>query len=109
MSNTYTGGHVVWQIASVDGSDGRKVGIEKGEDDERDGHQVHVEAEQDAAVVEAPTWADAAGGVDGAENGCDCGQQQPERGAVVGEVREPEREQDAGEDQQVPAGERALA
>ena len=49
--------------------------------------------------------AHAAGSVGGAQDHYDCGDQKKGGCAVVGKVREPEREQHAAENQQIAAGE----
>ena len=69
----------------------------------------HVEAENDAAVVQVPLWAKAAGGVDRPEYNADGGKQQQQSGAVVGEVGEPESQQDTPNHQQVAPGQRGFA
>src|SRR5260370_11656912 len=62
------------------------VGIEEEEDDHADGHDVHVDAEDDSGVVVAPAGLHAADGVGGAEGGDQGGEDEQEVGAVVGEV-----------------------
>src|ERR1700733_12646963 len=65
-----------------------QVGIEEEKDDHADGHEIHVDQENDAGVVEAPAALEAAGGVGDAEDGEDHGEDEQRRGAVVGEVGE---------------------
>ena len=78
-----------------------RVGIDEEEEDHGDGHEVHVEAEDDAAVIPAPAAADAAQGVCEAGDRGDGGDDEPEVGAVVREAGHDEGEQKAGEDEQV--------
>jgi hypothetical protein len=85
------------------------VGVEEEEDDHADGHDVHVNAEDDSGVVVAPAGLHAADGVEGAEGGDQSGEDEEEVGAVVGEVGEEkgggegEQDQRAGADQRVTA------
>ena len=70
------------------GSDPVGVGVEEEEEDHAEGHEVHVDAEEDAAVVEAPAGLHAADGIDGAGDGGQGGEDEQRRGAVMGEVGE---------------------
>ena len=45
------------------------VGVEQQEEDHAEGHEVHVDEKQDAAVVEAPAALHATDGIGGAGNG----------------------------------------
>ena len=77
------------------GGDPAGIGVEEEEEDHAEGHEVHVDEEEDTAVVEAPAWLHAADGVDGA-GGCDeGGHGEKYSGAVVGEVREEKGEAEA--------------
>ena len=76
----------------VGGGHPEHVGVEQEEKDQTDGHEVHVEAENYAAVVEAPATLHAADGVQCAQDGDQRGQDQQRSGAVVREVRERKRD-----------------
>jgi hypothetical protein len=85
------------------GGDPAGVGIEEEEEDHAEGHEVHVDAEEDAAVVEAPAGLHAADGVDGAGDGGYGGKDEQRRSAVVGEVGELEGDAKTDEDENIPA------
>ncbi len=74
--------------ALLGGGDPAGVGIEEKEEDHAEGHEVHVDAEEDTTVVEAPARLHAADSVDGAGDGGDDGEDEQWGGAVVGEVGE---------------------
>ena len=60
---------------SVRGADPEGIGIEEEEEDHSDGHQVHVDEQEHAAVVEAPAGLhapDGVGGTDDGEKGRNC-------------------------------------
>lgn len=85
------------------------VGVEESEEDHGGGHKVHVKTEDDAGMTPRPAALDAAGGFGGAKQDHGAGHEEPEGGAIVGEVRDPEREEHAGDNQQVAAKEGAAA
>jgi len=89
--------------------DPEEVGVEEEEEDQRDGHEVHVDAEEDAAVVEAPTALNAAHGFGGAEDGAQRREQEQQGGANVREAGDEDRREDAAEHQSVAPGERVGA
>ena len=62
------------------------VGVEEKEEDEADGHEVHVDAEDHAAMVEVPAALHAADGVQCAEDGDQRGEDEQRSGSVVREV-----------------------
>jgi hypothetical protein len=66
------------------------IGIEEKEEDDAEGHEVHVDAEEDTAVVEAPTRLHATNCVDGAGDGGQGREDEQWGGTVVGEVRQQE-------------------
>ena len=66
--------------------DPESVRIEKEEEDHAEGHEVHVDEKEDAAVVEAPAPLHAANGVDGAGDGDERGEDEEQSGAAVGEA-----------------------
>jgi hypothetical protein len=81
------------------------VGVEQKKENQADGHEVHVNAEEDAAVVEVPAALHAADGIKRAENGDQCGQDNQRRGMVVREVREQKRCCDAEKNESAAAKE----
>ena len=86
------------------GGDPEEVRVEQEEENERDGHEIHVDAEDDGAVVEAPATLDAADGFGGAEDGEKRGDEQKDRGLDVGKAGDEDREDNRGEDEDVAAG-----
>ena len=86
-----------------------EVRIEEEEDDHADGHEIHVDEEDHACVVEAPAALEAAGGVGGAEDGEDDGEEEQGSGAVVGEVGEPDGGGEGRQDEQASADEGVTA
>ena len=70
------------------GGDPTGIGVEEEEEDHAEGHEVHIDEEEDTAVVEAPAGLHAADGVDGASDCSEGGHGEKYGGAVVGEVRE---------------------
>ncbi len=83
------------------------VGIEEKEEDHADDHEVGVDAEEDAAVVPAPTGAHAADVVGHAGDREEGGEDQERVGVILGEVREQEGEGEAEQDQEAAAQEGA--
>ena len=83
------------------------VGIKEEEDDEREGEDVGVEQEHDAAVVEAPAALEAADRLPCAPAGEDGGEQQQGRGAHVRKAAEDESQDHAAEDEHGSADEGA--
>jgi hypothetical protein len=81
------------------GGDPAGVRIEKEEEDHAEGHEVHVDEEKDAAVVEAPARPHAAESVDGAGGRGESGQGEEGCGTVVGEVREKKSDAEAKENE----------
>jgi hypothetical protein len=82
------------------------VGIEEEEENHAEGHEVHVDAEDDAGVIEAPTTLHAAGCVGCAGDGDQGGEDEERRGAIVGEVGEKKSDGETGENQEIAAQER---
>ena len=81
--------------------DPEHVGIEEEEEDHAEDHKVHIDAEEDSAVIEAPAGAHAADRVHGAKDGCHSGEEKQQGGAVLGKVREEERGAEAEEHERV--------
>jgi hypothetical protein len=90
-------------LALLRGGDPAGVGVEEEEENHAEGHEVHVDAEEDACVVKAPTGLHAADGVDGAGDGGQGGEDEQGRGAVVGEVGEQESDAKTHKDENIPA------
>ena len=65
----------------------REIGVEKEEEDHTESHEIHVDTEDYAGVVEVPTALNATNGVDRAQAGEQCGKKDEEVGAAVGEAR----------------------
>jgi hypothetical protein len=81
------------------------VGVEEKEEDDAEGHEVHVDAEDDTSVIPVPSRLHAADGVYGADGGDDGGKEQEQGGAVVGEVGEAKGDGDTAQDEQTAAKE----
>ena len=86
-----------------------EVGEEEKEEDKGEDEEIHVEAEKDASVVEAPAALHAASGVGGAGEGADDGKDEPEGGAQVRWMREQDGDGQAGEDKDVGSNQRVRA
>ena len=83
------GSSLMWMvIALLRGDHPVGVGVEEEEEDHAESHQVHVDEEEDSAVVEVPAALHAADGVGGAGDGAEGGEND-ERGCVdCGESRD---------------------
>jgi hypothetical protein len=79
------------------------IRVKQQEQDHRERQYVHVDAEHYTGVVHAPSRPETAESVVGAVHGGESGQDEIERAAVMREVREDEREEQAAEDQKVAA------
>ena len=91
------------------GGDPEGVGVKEEEEDHAEGHEVHVDEEEDAAVIEAPTALHAANRVGGAGGGGE-GWEDKDGGAVdLGEAREEDGCEQTGQDKQNAAEEGTLA
>lgn len=77
---------------------GRTVGVEQQEEDHGHRHDVHVEEQNDAAVVEAPLEAQAAHGVEGAGESDSRRDEKPRIGMQVGKSSEEEGAEQTPED-----------
>jgi hypothetical protein len=64
------------------------VGIEKEEEDHAEGHEVHVDEEENASVVEAPAPLHAANSVDGASDSDESGEDEQWSCAAVRKARD---------------------
>jgi hypothetical protein len=87
----------------VGGGHPQHVGVEEKEEDQTNGHEVHIDEEENAAVIEAPPALHTAEGVECAENGDQCWQDEQGRATVVREVRERERDCDAEKNEESAA------
>jgi hypothetical protein len=93
----------------VYGGDPEGVGVEEEEENHAEGHEVHVDEEEDAAVIEAPTALHAANRVSRAGGGGE-GWEDKHGGAVdLGEAREKDGCEQTGQDKQNAAEEGSLA
>jgi hypothetical protein len=82
------------------------VGVEEEEEKQAEGHEIHVDAEDDAGVIEAPTTLHATDCVGCACDGKQGGEDEERGGAVVGEVGEKKSDSETGENQEVSAQKR---
>jgi hypothetical protein len=84
-------------------------GEDEKEEHECDDHEVHVDAEDHAAVIEAPAALDAADGFNGAGETYESGEDEEERGLEARRMRYEYRYDEAAEDENVGASERVSA
>jgi hypothetical protein len=75
------------------------VRVEEKEQDHAEGHEVHIDAEDDAAVVPVPSRLHAADGIHGADRGDDSGEEQERGGAVVWKAGEEKSSNETAQDQ----------
>ena len=94
----YIAGRLVEELTAKGGP--LNVGVEEKEEDDAEGHEVHVDAKDDASVIPVPSRLHAADGVYRADRGDDCGKEQEQGGAVVWEVGETKGDGDAAQDEQ---------
>ena len=87
----------------------KDIGKEEEEQDEANGQHIHEEQQHDAAVVEVPAGLDATQGIEHAEHCEHGGNNEQQRGAGAGEIRQTERSREAPEDQQIAAQQRPPA
>ena len=85
-------------------ADPKEVGIEQEEEDQRNGHEIHVDTEDDAAVVKAPAALYAADGFSRADYRDQRRQQEKQRWTEMREVGQRDCDEDAGENQDVGTG-----
>lgn len=79
------------------------VGIEEEEEDHAEGHEIHVDEEEDAAVVEAPARLHAAKGVDGAGDGDESREDDEWSRMAVGEAGDKKRRGETEQDKNATA------
>jgi hypothetical protein len=82
------------------GGDPEGVGVEEEEEDHAEGHEVHVDEEEDAAVIEAPTALHAANGVSGAGGGGECREDEDGSAVDLGEAGEEDGCEQTGQDKE---------
>jgi hypothetical protein len=82
------------------------VGVEEKEENQAEGHEIHVDAEDHTGVIEAPTTLHAADCVGCAGDGKQGGEDEEGGGAVVGKVGEKESDGETGENQEIAAQKR---
>lgn len=83
--------------------DPKHVGVKEEKENHDDGHQVHIDEEQDAAVIQAPPGLHAAERVDRADDRDQRGDEEQRGGTDVGEVRQKESGAKAEKDQRATA------
>jgi hypothetical protein len=88
------------------GCDPAGVGVEEEEENHAKGHEVHVDAKDDAGVIEAPAALHAADGVGCAGDGDEGGEDEEGGGVVVGEVGEEKSCAETEENQEAAAQKR---
>jgi hypothetical protein len=93
----------------VGGCDPVGVGVKEEEENHAERHEIHVDEQEDAAVVEVPASSHAPDGVGGAGHGDEAGEDEERGGVVVGEVREEDGCGQTGEDEKVAAEKGTLA
>ena len=91
------------------GGDPESVGVEEEEEDHAEGHEIHVDEKEDAAVVEAPAALHAANGVCGAGEGGEGGEDEAGGGVELREAGEEDGCEQTGQDKQNAAWEGSLA
>jgi hypothetical protein len=87
----------------VRGGDPAGVGIEEEKEDHAEGHEIHVDEEEDATVVEAPASLHATDGVRGAGHSDEGGEDEERSGVVVREVGEVDSCSETDEDEETAA------
>jgi hypothetical protein len=85
------------------GGDPEGVGVEEEEENHAEGHEVHVDQENDAAVVEAPAPLDAANGVCGAGGGGEGGEDEERSGVDERKAGEEDGCGETGQDKEAAA------
>jgi hypothetical protein len=87
-------------------SDPAGVGVEEEEENHAEGHEIHVDAEDDSSVIEAPAALHTTDCVGCAGDGKQGGEDKERGGAVVGEVGEKKSDGETGENQEIAAQKR---
>ena len=76
------------------------VGIEDEKENDAEAHEIHVDQEEDATVVEAPAWLHATSGVHRACHSDEGGDDEQWSGVGVGEVGEQDGRGQTGQDEE---------
>ena len=90
----------ICEAALVRGGDPKGVGVEEEEEDHAEGHEIHVDEKEDAAVIETPAPLHAANGVRGAGGGGEGGEDEDWRCVDLREAGEEDGCEQAGQDKQ---------
>jgi hypothetical protein len=88
---------------SSGGGDPSGVGIEEEEENHAESHEVHVDEEQDASVIETPAALHTTDGVGGAGDRGEGGQDEKRRGVVTWEVGEIDCDGEATQNEKIAA------
>jgi hypothetical protein len=91
------------------GGDPEGVGVKEEEEDHAEGHEVHVDKKEDAAVVEAPAPLHATDRVGGAGGGSEGWEDKDGSAVDLGEAGKEDGCEQAGQDKQNAAEEGTLA
>jgi hypothetical protein len=91
------------------GGDPEGVGVEEKEENHAENHEVHVDEEEDAAMVEAPAPLHATDGVRCAGGSDESGEDQERCGVDLGEVGEEDGCGQTGQDKEAAANEGSIA
>src|SRR5713226_1370144 len=84
----------------VGGGDPEGVGVKEEKEDHADGHEIHVDEEEDAAVVEAPASLHAANRVRSAGGGGEGGEDEDGGGVDLREAGEEDCREETDQDKQ---------
>ena len=87
------------QLRLLAGSDPAGIGIQKKEEDHAERHQIHVDEEKHAAVVEAPARSHTAECVHCTDRRSESWKRKERCGSVMGEVREKKSNPEADENE----------
>jgi hypothetical protein len=93
----------------VCGGDPEGVGVEEEEENHAEGHEIHVDQEEDATMIEAPTPLHATDGVRRAGGGDEGGENEERCGMDLREAGEEDGCEQTGQDEQNGAEEGSLA
>jgi hypothetical protein len=99
-------GYIHFGFASLRGDDPLGVGVEEEEENHAERHEIHIDQEKDAAVVEAPSALHAADGVNGAGECDEDGEHEKRSGVIVRKAGKQEGSGQAGQDEETAAEKR---
>jgi hypothetical protein len=97
------------EFALSRGGDPKRVGVEEEEENHAEGHEVHVDEEENSTVIEAPAPLHATNGVRRARDGGEGGENEERCGMDLREAGEEDGCEQTGQDEQNGAEERSLA